>query len=67
MVGADTIKLKNGYEIYGKASPHPGKPETHTIVRFSNLGWMALANTEIEQIIPNNKDQFEIRKGTSEG
>lgn len=63
VASADTIKLVNGYEVFGKASVHPGKPETHTIVRFKNRGWMAFANTEIKEILPNDKDQFENRSG----
>lgn len=57
---ADTIYLKNGHEIYGKASAHPVFSKTHTLVSFSNSGNMTLKNSEIERIVPNNKDQFDL-------
>ncbi len=62
MASADTIILINGYSIQGKASAHPVFEKTHTMVKFSNGGHVTLRNSEIEQILPNNNDQFNNRK-----
>jgi len=62
-LSADTIKLTNGYTIYGKvqeAPPNMRKPD-HYQVTFSNGGWLLVKKSEVKELELNNKDQFEER------
>lgn len=58
---ADTIKLKNGYTIYGKVNEIPQKP-SHYRVTFKRGGWQLLRKTEVDSIEVNDRDQFEERE-----
>lgn len=63
-LSADTIKLTNGYTIYGKvqeAPPNMRKPD-HYQVTFSNGGWLLVKKSEVKEFRQDNKDQFEERQ-----
>jgi len=57
---ADTIRLTNGYTIYGKVSEFSQQPDYYK-VSFKNNGWLKLKKTEIKNIEVNDRDQFEER------
>lgn len=64
---ADTVRLTNGYVIHGTVVADHPQSETHVKLRFSNDGWMLLAKREVEEITPDNTDQFELRNAKAGG
>jgi len=62
---ADTIKLNNGYTIYGKVNELPSKPN-HYQVTFKRGGWQLLRKSEVRSIEKNDRDQFEEREKRGE-
>lgn len=64
---ADTIRFKNGYEIYGTAvlpGEVPSIPvkEGYIRVMFKNGGWFEFPATDVEFLIRDERDIFEERK-----
>lgn len=61
---ADTVRLTNGYTLHGKVVAEHPQSETHVKLRFSNDGWMLVTKRDVEEITPDNTDQFEMRNAS---